>query len=531
MSSGESWTRSAGRPGAGQQIGGGEEQPAPDERERRRARWRDLSPSALRAGPVPRAEELGEDDYWSYLRGDREHPPSGDDADEREDRAAARQPPPAETEAWAAALTQTWSPRVMADGDAEQPETTGDPAPQPQPQPQPQPPPLPGPVVLPEWEPAFEPVAEPASEPVSGPEWEPQADLAREPRTATAREPLPEGDAARVHGQPAGRAPAGFTRRERVLPGLARPLALTAVVALCWLAVVAYGVVRLDLLWGLIALAAGVGALALGLQGRSAVGLAPVLVGAAAWGMTTGGEVPESLSDVVGDLQLIALNALYAVPLLIAYGLTTWLDAVGSARDRVRAAVEGRRWWGSADVPDAEPGIAELEAIPSARFFQLPTGPYPHLVTAGRRVALIRGTVWPPGEYTITEAGEVHRDGRGFAQGSAELRAAITEARRWAERTGSAASAVTGFLVVHPASDRPGDRVDLDRPRTGGVRLVTAAEFMAVAGDYLAAEPYRLDVVLTERLGEHLPIFVAPDPADAPPAGRKPPVGQEPSAS
>jgi hypothetical protein len=286
-------------------------------------------------------------------------------------------------------------------------------------------------------------------------------------------------------------------------------MALTVLVALGWLAVVTYGVFRLDLLWSLGALAAGGVALALGLRGRSVIGLAPVLVGAAAWGMATGGQVPASPSDLIGDLRLIGWNALYAVPLLIAYGLATWLDAAGAARDRVGAALGGRRWWGAADVPDAEPRITALEAVPSARFFQLPSGSSPHLVTAGRRVALVRSAVWPRGAYTVAETGEVHRNGRVFAHGSDDLSGAVADVGTWAERLGTVTPAVVGFLVVYPASDRPGDKVDLDISQTGGVRVINAEEFVAVVGDFLAAEPYRLDVALTERIGEHLPVFEA----------------------
>ncbi|MGC9666257.1 hypothetical protein ACNTMW_06820 [Planosporangium sp. 12N6] len=311
------------------------------------------------------------------------------------------------------------------------------------------------------------------------------------------------------HTRPAGSGRRTLSRpgrRARVQPGIAGRVALTAAVAVGWLAVVAYGVVRFDPLWGLAALAAGVGVLALGLRGRPVIGLVPVLVGAVAWGLATGGQAPAELSDVLGGLRLVGWNALYAVPLLVAYGLATGVESGRAARMRVRAALEGRRWWGSADVPDAEPRIDALESVPAARFFQLTDGSCPHLVTAGRRAALVRATVWPRGMYTVTEAGEVHRDGRPFAPGRQDLTGVLADVHTWAERVGSAAE-VTGFLVVHPASDRPGDAVAVDIPPAGGVRVVTADQFPAVAEDFLGAEPYRLDVGLAERLGEHLPIF------------------------
>ena len=66
----------------------------------------------------------------------------------------------------------------------------------------------------------------------------------------------------------------------------------------------------------------------------------------------------------------------------------------------------------SPPFPNAEPGITIMETVPSARFFQTAGGHCPHLVTAGRRVALVRSTVWPRGGYTVTEVGEVRRNGR-----------------------------------------------------------------------------------------------------------------------
>jgi hypothetical protein len=299
----------------------------------------------------------------------------------------------------------------------------------------------------------------------------------------------------------------GSGRRERVLPGIARPVALMAAPALGWLAVMTYGMVRFDLLWGLAALAAGVGALALGLRGRAVIGLLPVLVGAVAWGLATGGQVPASHSGLAGLARLVGWNVLYAVPLLITYQLAAGLESAVSARDRVRAALSGRRWWGAVDVPDAEPNITALEAVPAARFFQLDGGPCPHLVTAGRRAALIRSTVWPRGAYTATAAGEAQRNGRAFLPGREDLNGMVVVVRTWAERLQPAARDVAGFLVVHPASGRTGDRVELDIPETGGVRLVNAEEFAVVVGEFLAAEPYRLDVPLAERLDRHLAVF------------------------
>jgi hypothetical protein len=296
-------------------------------------------------------------------------------------------------------------------------------------------------------------------------------------------------------------------RRARVRPGIFRPVAVTALVVVGWLAVVAYGALRVDLWWSLAALAAGVAGLALGMRGRSILGLIPVLAGAAAWGMATGDKVPASFSDIAGDVKLVGWNVAYAVPLLIAYGCSTWIDASRYARDRVWAALGERRWFGVADLPDAEPGMAVMETVPSARFFQLPSGSCPHLVTAGRRVALVRATVWPRGEYTVTEVGEVHRNGRIYANGSDDLNGVVADLRGWAERLDSVAPEGLGFLVVHPASGRPDDRVVINVPETRGVRVIPADEFVPGMGEFLAREPYRLDVALTERLGEHLPIF------------------------
>jgi hypothetical protein len=296
-------------------------------------------------------------------------------------------------------------------------------------------------------------------------------------------------------------------RQPKVRPGIVRPVALTVLASIVWLAVVAYGVLKLDPLWSAAAVVVGAGGLALALRGRSVIGLLPVLLGAGAWGMATGDKVPDSFSNISGDLWLVAWNVVYAVPLLIAYGFATWVDSSRYARDRVAAVLGDRRWFGNADVPDAEPGIAVMETVPSARFFQLAGGSSPHMVTAGRRVALIRSTVWPRGEYTATDVGEVHRNGRIYANGSDDLNGMLADMRTWAERLESVAPHGMGFLVVHPASGRPGDKVDIDIPETRGIQVISADQFVPVVGEYLAGEPYRIDVALTERLGEYLPIF------------------------
>jgi hypothetical protein len=259
--------------------------------------------------------------------------------------------------------------------------------------------------------------------------------------------------------------------------------------------------------WSLAALVAGAAGLALALRGRSMIGLLPVLAGAAGWGMATGGKVPASFSDIGGDLKVVGWNVVFAVPLLAAYGCATWVDSARYARDRVRGALGERRWCGGADVPDAEPTITALETIPSARFFALPDGSCAHLVVAGRRTALVRATVWPRGEYTGNDLGEIHRNGRIFSHGSDDFNGVMADVRKWTERLEGVAPGPVGFLVVHPASEREGEAVTIDIPLTRGVQVLTAAQFVTIAGEYLAADPYRLDVAMTERLAEHLPIF------------------------
>ncbi|MDT5036048.1 MAG: hypothetical protein QOE03_1233 [Micromonosporaceae bacterium] len=303
-------------------------------------------------------------------------------------------------------------------------------------------------------------------------------------------------------------------RRERVRPGIARPVTVTALAGVGWLAAVGYGVAALDPMWSVAALVIGVVGLAVAVRGHPLLGLIPVLAGAAAWGMATGGKVPPTFPDLPGDVRLVGWNVLYAVPLLLAYGGVTWVDAVRYARDRVAEAIGGRRWIGVADLPDAEPNLTTMEAVPSARFFQLSDGSCPHLVTAGRRLALIRATVWPGGSYTSTDVGEVLRNGRVYANGSDDLNGVVADVRTWSERLGTVPCVEFGFLIVHPASGRPGDRVDVDLPISRNVRVVPADRFVAILGEFLAEEPYRLDVDLTERLGEYLPIF---EPAAANP--------------
>jgi len=49
--------------------------------------------------------------------------------------------------------------------------------------------------------------------------------------------------------------------------------------------------------------------------------------------------------------------------------------------------------------------------------------------------------------------------------------------------------------------------VAINIPLPRGVQVLTANQFVSIAGEYLAADPYRVDVPITERLAEHLPIF------------------------
>jgi hypothetical protein len=441
-------------------------------RGRARTRGRDRSPSARWKESAPPPEQLGEDDYWSYLRGDGGHPASGGDAARRDDPVDLPRARSAATDTSRPEPTETWRPEPAEPTWLAEPAESAEPT----------------------W--LAEPTGPRAS--VAEPLWQQPSAV----ESVTGQQPVLGAER-----PPASKPSRRSNRGERVRPGIALPAVFTVFAALGWIAVVAYGVFRLDVLWSLVALVAGGGALALGLRGRSIVGLVPVLAGAAAWGMATVGQAPASPTDIVGDLRLVVWNALYAAPLLVAFGFATWLDATGSARDRVRAVLADRRWWGGPDAPDAEPRVAELEDIPSARFFQLTTGSCPHLITAGRRVALIRSTVWPRGAYTATAAGEVHRDGRHFIPGAGDLSGVVADVRTWIERLEPETATVAGFLVVHPASGRPGDRVEIDIPQTGGVQVVTAEEFLAAADGFLTAEPYRLDVALTERLGEHLPIF------------------------
>jgi len=281
----------------------------------------------------------------------------------------------------------------------------------------------------------------------------------------------------------------------RVRPAPVLPTAVLAATGVGWGLVVVAGVVWLSVWWVVLAALAGTGGLALAVRGKPLVGLAPVVLAGVAWGMATGDHAMGG--DLLPEFStLVGWNLLFAVLLLVAYGAAVWVDARRYDYDRVRRAARATRWVDrTPDDPgpagEAERDLGLLEAIPSARFVALPDGGC--LAVAGRRLAVVRMTVWPAGEYTIAGI-EVSRDGRQYALGSDDVEGVAADVRTWADRVDGVGAQSRGFLVVHPASARPSDEVLLDQAPQATVTAVRAEDFVETVGGFLAAEPLRLDV-------------------------------------
>jgi hypothetical protein len=293
----------------------------------------------------------------------------------------------------------------------------------------------------------------------------------------------------------------------RVRPAPVLPAAVLAATGLGWGLVVVAGARWLSGWWVVLAALAGIGGLALAARGKPLVALVPVVLAGVAWGMATGDRATSG--DLLPEFSaLVGWNLAFAVLLLVAYGAAVWVDARRYEYDRVRGAAWGTRWVDRAPgepepVGDVERELSLLEAIPSARFVALPDGGY--LVVAGRRLVVVRMTVWPAGEYTLAGV-EVSRDGRQYAPGTDDVEGVAADVRTWAERVDGAGAQSRGFLVVHPASARPSDEVLLDQAPQATVTAVRAEDFVETVGGFLAAEPLRLDVaVLTQIVRDGAP--------------------------
>jgi len=296
-------------------------------------------------------------------------------------------------------------------------------------------------------------------------------------------------------------------RRTRtvVRPGVAVPFTAVVVAAALLAGVAGHGTTRLDAAWSVLAGVAGLTGMALALAGLPLPGGAALLAAVACWGFVTRSLVPESLvPDSFGELggvaAFVAGNLAFAVPLVAGFVAAGWTDGRRVASAGVRAAVGARRWFG-VNRGEPEPQLPALEQIPAARFFALPGGRCSHLVTAGRRVALVGATVWPRGEYSVV-GNEIARNGRAFRPGTDDVDGVVDDLRAWAERLGPAGATCRAFLVVHQASERLTDTVRLAVPVIGGVQVVTAADFVEAAGAFFAAEPNTLSIPVLEPLLE-----------------------------
>jgi hypothetical protein len=284
-------------------------------------------------------------------------------------------------------------------------------------------------------------------------------------------------------------------RAAEVRPGPAVAIALAALAGVVWLAVLAYGLDHLPIVWTLVAFGAGAAALALALRGYPIPGAVPLIGAVLAWGLSTRDIVPQSATDIVGDLLLFGWNLAFAAPLLLVFFGSLRVDSRRSARDQVRQVADDQLWRG--ERGENEPQLGDLAAIPSARFFALSGEICTHLVVAGRRVALIGATVWPKGDYT-NEQTEVLRNGRFFGPGTDDVAALMADARTWTKRFAGSLVSCRAYLVVHPSSDR--DDVRLALPTTDIAEILHGREFAEVVGEFLMREPYRIDVPVIQLL-------------------------------
>ncbi|MER7282541.1 hypothetical protein ABT369_49725 [Dactylosporangium sp. NPDC000244] len=288
------------------------------------------------------------------------------------------------------------------------------------------------------------------------------------------------------------------SKRVTVRPTGAVAAGLLGASVLVALAVAGWGIKELSILWGAAAILALAGVVVLTLRGFPLFAILTIAAGAVAWGVATRGRLPDSWFDLPGVLGFIGINLAYVVPLAGSFLSALLLDARRVSRSSIDEAVSGRRWWGKPD--DTLPRLKELEVIPSSRFFALGEGGCTHLVSAGRRVALFLPTVWPHGDFTMDAAGQVLRGGRLFVPGSEDVDGLAAEVHTWREQLAKVGGSVRGYLVVAPSRGDVSEDLVISVAPGEHLHLVHAHEMADAAGRWLAAEPYRVDLHVMERL-------------------------------
>ncbi|MEV0566925.1 hypothetical protein [Dactylosporangium sp. NPDC050588] len=288
------------------------------------------------------------------------------------------------------------------------------------------------------------------------------------------------------------------SRRVGVRPTGVLAGALIVAAALLALAVAGWGVMELSLIWSVAAVLSLIGVLVLTLRGFPMFAILAAVTGAVAWGAATRTWLPGGWTDFLGIIKFIGVNLGFDVPLIGAFLAALMLDARRLSRAAIDEAVSGRRWWGKPD--DHLPRLKELEVLPSARFFALGEGGCTHLVVAGRRVALFLPTVWPHGEFSMDASGQVLRGGRLFVPGSEDVDGLAAEVHTWREQLGKVGGAVRGYLVVAPSRGDVSEDLVISVAPGEHLHLVHAHEMVEAAGRWLAAEPYRVELSVMERL-------------------------------
>src|ERR1043165_9399174 len=108
------------------------------------------------------------------------------------------------------------------------------------------------------------------------------------------------------------------------------------------------------------------------------------------------------------------------------------------------------------------------------------------------------GRLFVPGSEAVP--GQVLRGGRLFVPGSEDVDGLAAEVHTWREQLGKVGGSVRGYLVVAPSRGDVSEDLVISVAPGEHLHLVHAHEMVEAAGRWLAAEPYRVELSVMERL-------------------------------